>query len=129
MKTVVIADDNLAFRVALKGVLTGFEIVGEAACGGSALELVKQKKPDLVILDLSMPRRTGMSIIGDIKLCHSGIKILVVTIHKSNEYARTVLDAGANGYFLKDEGRGALLSAISCVMEGGKYISPFLGRD
>jgi DNA-binding NarL/FixJ family response regulator len=130
MKTVVIADDHELFRSTLKRQLkTGFKVVGEARDGASALELIQNHKPDLIILDLSMPVRSGMSIIHDIKSRCDLSKILVLTIHNSAEYARSAFDLGANGYCLKDEGRKALLAAISTVMKGGKYVSPYLEED
>jgi two-component system, NarL family, response regulator DegU len=130
MKTVVIADDHEIFRSILKRQLkTNFKVVGEARDGGSALELVQNYKPDLVILDLSMPVRSGLSIISAIKLCYDSAKILVLTIHNSAEYARSAFDFGANGYCLKDESRKALFSAISTVMKGGQYVSPYLVEE
>jgi DNA-binding NarL/FixJ family response regulator len=101
----------------------------EARDGASALELVQNTKPDLIILDLSMPVRSGLSIIPDIKSRYDSAKILVLTIHNSAEYARSAYDLGANGYCLKDEGRKALSSAISTVMKGGKYVSPYLVEE
>jgi len=127
MKKVVIADDHEVIREALKRLLRNFDLVGEASDGDAALELVRQNKPDLILLDLSMPKRTGLSIIKDIRSCHEGIKILIVTINASPHKAQDALDAGANGYFLKDENVGQLRSAISCVMKGGRYVSPLLG--
>jgi DNA-binding NarL/FixJ family response regulator len=129
MKKVVIADDHEIIREALKRLLENFDWVGEAGDGEAALELVRENKPDLILLDLSMPKRTGMSIIKEIRACHEDIKILVVTIHDSRHNARDALAAGANGYFLKDENVSNLRSAISCVMAGGRYVSPIVGQS
>jgi DNA-binding NarL/FixJ family response regulator len=127
MKKVVIADDHEIMRAALKRVLNNYDLVGEAGDGDSALELVRQNKPDLILLDLSMPKRTGMSIIEDIRSSNSNIKILIVTIDASPAKARDAFRAGANGYFLKDENVSRLRSAISCIMGGGRYVSPING--
>jgi DNA-binding NarL/FixJ family response regulator len=130
MKTVVIVDDHELFRSILKRQLkTGFQVVGEARDGRSALELVQKYKPDLIILDLLMPVRSGLSIIPEIKLRYDRAKILVLTILNSAEYARSAFDLGANGYCLKDESRRRLFSAISTVMKGGKYVSPYLEEE
>jgi DNA-binding NarL/FixJ family response regulator len=106
-----------------------FKVVGEARDGASALALVQTNKPDLIILDISMPVRSGLSIIPDIKLRYDSAKILVLTIHNSADFARSAFELGANGYCLKDEGRKALFSAISTVMKGGKYVSPYLEEE
>jgi DNA-binding NarL/FixJ family response regulator len=127
MKKVVIADDHEIMRAALKRVLNNYDLVGEAGDGDSALELVRQNKPDLILLDLSMPKRTGMSMIEDIRSANSNIKILIVTIDASPAKAREALRAGANGYFVKDENVSRLRSAISCIMAGGRYVSPITG--
>lgn len=130
MKAVVIADDHGNFRSALKKALRKFEIVGEASDGNSALELVRAEKPDLILLDLKMPGPTDIELIRDIKLSHEGIKILVVTIRQSFEVANELIGAGADGYFLKDEGLQSLRSAISTVFGGGKFVSrQLLGED
>jgi DNA-binding NarL/FixJ family response regulator len=130
MKTVVIADDHELFRSIIKRQLkSDFKVVGEARDGASALALVQTNKPDLIILDISMPVRSGLSIIPDIKLRYDSAKILVLTIHNSADFARSAFELGANGYCLKDEGRKALLSAISTVMKGGKYVSPYLEEE
>jgi DNA-binding NarL/FixJ family response regulator len=130
MKTVVIADDHELFRSIIKRQLkSDFKVVGEARDGASALALVQTNKPDLIILDISMPVRSGLSIIPDIKLRYDSAKILVLTIHNSADFARSAFELGANGYCLKDEGRKALFSAISTVMKGGKYVSPYLEEE
>jgi DNA-binding NarL/FixJ family response regulator len=130
MKTVVIADDHELFRSIIKRQLkSDFKVVGEARDGASALALVQTNKPDLIILDVSMPVRSGLSIIPDIKLRYDSAKILVLTIHNSADFARSAFELGANGYCLKDEGRKALFSAISTVMKGGKYVSPYLEEE
>jgi DNA-binding NarL/FixJ family response regulator len=129
MKTAVLVDDHVAFRSLLKKQLKGFSVVGEAGNGLAALEMVRNTKPDLVILDLSMPNRSGLSIIPDLISAESTIKILILTIHNSAEVARTAFDMGASGYCLKDEGIKALRSAIAAVMRGERYISPLLKND
>jgi DNA-binding NarL/FixJ family response regulator len=126
MTNVLIADKHYIIREALKRVLTNFHIVGEAADGDTALELVRQKKPDIILLDLSMPKRGGLSIIKEIRACHPDTKILVITLKHSQRSACVALQAGANGYYLKDENVVDLRAAISCVLKGGTYISPDL---
>lgn len=126
MTRLIIADDHCIIREALKRILTKYQIVGEAEDGDSAIELVRQKKPDLVLLDLSMPKKGGLAVIKEIKACHKDIKILVITLVHSKDSVRIALEAGADGYFLKDENVADLHTAISHVLEGGTYISPRL---
>jgi DNA-binding NarL/FixJ family response regulator len=126
VKRLIIADDHYIIREALKQILTQYQIVGEAADGDSALDLIRQKKPDIILLDLSMPKRSGLSIIKEIKSCHEDIKILVITLKHSKESVRGAFEAGADGYFLKDENVADLHKAVSCILEGGTYISPCL---
>lgn len=126
-KKIVIAEDNKLFREGLKAMLdakAGFEIVGEAEDGLEAIQLALAKNPDLLLLDLSMPRLGGISAIKDIKAQNSEIKILVLTIHESDEYILESFQAGANGYFIKDASREELMIAIDSVMDGKRYISP-----
>lgn len=127
MTTVVIADDNEEIRRAIKKLLKNYDIVGEAADGDSALKLAKQTNPNLIILDLSMPKRPGLSIIPEIKQQSADIKILVFTIRISPKDAREAFDVGADGYCIKDEGSKGLLSAINDVLNGKRYISSVLG--
>lgn len=124
MTKVLIADDHHVIREALKKVLTDFDIVGEARDGESALEMVKQTNPDLILLDLIMPKRSGLSVIPEIRQQNADIKILVFTIHDSTCDARKAFESGANGYFLKDQSSSALRSAISDVLNGKRYVSP-----
>jgi DNA-binding NarL/FixJ family response regulator len=124
--SLIIADNHFLIREALKRALTKYQIVGEAEDSDSALELVRQKKPDIILLDISMPKRSGMSIIKEIKACHKDIKILVITLKHSKKSVDVALKAGADGYFLKDENVAKLRTAVARVLEGGTYISPGL---
>lgn len=127
IKRVVIVEDHTILRETLKTALeaeTEMEIVGEAGDGIEAVRCAIEHQPDLVLLDLSMPKMDGISAIKDIKKQSPATKILVLTIHKEEEYILTAFDAGADGYLLKDAYFDELKWAIQKVMDGNRFISP-----
>jgi len=126
-KKVVIAEDHKLFREGLKSMLSArndLKVVDEAQDGLEAIRCVKRNKPDLLLLDLSMPRLSGISVMRDIKNQFPGVKILALTIHESDQYVLEAFEAGADGYCIKDAGRNELMVAIDSVLEGKTYISP-----
>lgn len=127
-KRVVIAEDETLLREVLRSLLSTEEyvVVGTAEDGVEAFRLVQETTPDLIVLDLSMPRQTGMDVIKEIKACSPETKILVLTVHDSEEYALEALRSGANGYCLKESRREELMTAIRTVLSGKRYISPEL---
>ena len=126
-KRVVIAEDHKILREGLRALLSGsdsIEIVAEAEDGIEAIRCVEKHKPDLLLLDLSMPRMGGISVIKDIKSRFPEIKILALTIHESEEYILEAFRSGANGYCLKDASHKELVDAIESVLAGRIYLSP-----
>jgi DNA-binding NarL/FixJ family response regulator len=124
---IVIAEDHTILREGLRALLSSnpeFEVVGEAQDGREAVRCVEKLKPHLVLTDLSMPRMNGMDAIRDIKRKSPGTKILVLTVHKTEEYILATLQAGADGYLLKDSTHAELLAAVKHVLSGKHYISP-----
>jgi len=125
-KGIVIAEDHTILREGLKVLLSSnpnFEIIGEAKDGYEALQRVSDLNPDLILIDLSMPRMNGIETIKEIKKM-SNTKILVLTVHRAEEYVLAALEAGADGYILKDATREELLLAINSVLAGRPYLSP-----
>ncbi len=100
------------------------EIVGETGNGHDAIRLVAACKPSLVLMDLSMPDMNGMEATREIKRRNPEVKIIVLTVHKTEEYVRATLQAGANGYVLKDATHSELKLAVKSVLEGKIYLSP-----
>jgi two-component system response regulator NreC len=100
------------------------EVVGEAADGLEAIRCVQNRSPDLVLLDLSMPRMTGLDAIKEMRRVTSQTKIVVLTVHNTEEYLLSTLQAGADGYVLKDAHSTELLTAIRHVLDGRRYLSP-----
>jgi len=124
---IVLAEDHAILREGLRALLSAspkFEIVGEAPDGRQAVRAVEKLGPDLVMMDLSMPRMTGMDAIREIKKRYPETKIIALTVHKTEEYLRTTLQAGANAYVLKDATHDELLMAIENVLKGKTYLSP-----
>lgn len=126
-KQIFIVEDHRLFREGLKAMLSPnpeYEIIGEAEDGLEAVRLIRKSKPDLVLLDLSMPRMSGFSVLREIKAELPAIKVLVLSIHESDQYVLEAFEAKADGYAIKDSSREELRMAIRTVLEGKKYISP-----
>ena len=126
-KQIFIVEDHRLFREGLKAMLSPipeYEIVGEAEDGLEAIRQIRKSKPDLVLLDLSMPRMSGFSVLQEIKAEMPDVKILVLSIHESDQYVLQAFEAKADGYAIKDSSREELRMAIHSVLEGKKYISP-----
>jgi two-component system response regulator NreC len=124
---IVIAEDSTLLREGLKSLLSSqpdLKVVGEAADGLEAISSVQNYSPDLVLMDLSMPRMTGLSAIKEIKRANDKIKIIAVTVHDAEDYILSTLEAGADGYVLKESHSTELLTAIRHVLDGHQYLSP-----
>ena len=117
---VIIAEDHTILRAGLRSLLSlqaNIEVVGEAGDGREAVRIVDKHVPDLLLIDLSMPKLNGMEAIKEIKGRHPQIKVIVLTVHKNEEYIVASLDAGANGYMLKDATHNELILAIEYVRQ------------
>lgn len=122
----ILADDHLIFRQMIKRSLNeipGLEVVGVASDGLELLELIDKLHPQMVILDIEMPRKDGLEAAKEIKRSHPGIKILLLTMFKSKHHVYRSLEAGVNGYILKDNAFDDLITAIETIREGKPYIS------
>jgi DNA-binding NarL/FixJ family response regulator len=124
---VLIADDHAILREGLCALLSAeddLEVVGQVDNGRDALHLAASLKPELVLMDLSMPRTNGTEAIRHIKKRYPEIRIIALTVHKADEYIHAALTAGADGYLLKDDCLSELLTAIRSVLGGKLYVSP-----
>ena len=131
-KKVVIAEDHQLFREGLRAMFADredLEFVGEAQDGFDAIRCVKKNDPDLLLLDLSMPRLGGISVIKDLRGQFPDLKILVLTIHESDQYVLETFKAGVNGYCIKDSSREELRMAIDSVLAGKIFISPSIAGE
>jgi len=126
-RRILIVEDNTLLRAGLRALLaqeTDIEIGGEADNGRDALRLISTLAPDLVLMDLTMPGTNGIEAIVEIKRCNRNIKILVLTLHRAEEYIHQSLKAGADGYILKHATHDELRVAIRSVVNGKTYLSP-----
>jgi DNA-binding NarL/FixJ family response regulator len=129
---IVIVEDHKLFREGLKSLLSDkadLEVIGEAGDGLEAIRTVKKFRPDLLLLDLSMPKMNGISVMKEIKNQFPEIKIMALTIHESDQYVLEAFEAGADGYCLKDAGRSELMVAVDSVLQGKRYISPSISEN
>lgn len=125
--SIFIAEDHTILREGIRSLLAAnpdLEVIGEAADGREATERTQELQPDLLITDLSMPRMSGVEAVRAIKKVSPSTKILVLTVHKTDEYILATLEAGADGYLLKDSTYAELLMAVRHVLAGRRYISP-----
>jgi DNA-binding NarL/FixJ family response regulator len=126
---VILADDHVMVRRGLRRILEekpNIEIVGEAGDGLELLNALNHITPNLVILDVSMPNMRGIEAIPEIRHVRPEAKVLILTMHKEEEYLYQAISAGADGYLLKDDAEKELFSAIDSIQAGKIYISPGL---
>lgn len=123
---ILLADDHLLVRNGIKSLLEEEEtlhVIGEAANGQEALELAKELKPDLLIIDVRMPIMDGIEAVGYLHNYAPNTKAIVLSMHDSEEYILKSIKAGASGYLLKDTGKLEFIKAINTIYNGGKYFS------
>jgi len=124
---VLIADDHALVRAGIRALVErigGVVVVGEAGKGSEALELVRQLRPDLLLLDITMPDGNGFDVLDQITKKHPEIRVIVLTVHEAGEYAIRALREGAAGYLPKSAASIELEQAIHTVVRGEPYISP-----
>lgn len=128
---IVIAEDHTILREGLRALIASderFEVVGEAEDGRSAVKAAESLNPDVVLMDLSMPRMSGTEAIREIKRVCPDTRILVLTVHKSEEYVLSTFQAGAQGYLLKEATHAELMMALKTVLSGRFYVSPGISQ-
>lgn len=128
--TVFIADDHAVVRSGLRMLLEaeeGLEVVGEAGDAAETLQKVRAKRPDILLLDLTMPGPSPIESIPSLLATHEGLGIVVLTMQSDPAYARAALSAGAGGYVLKEAADSDLVDAIRQVASGSTYLHPTLG--
>ena len=126
---VMLADDHAMLREGLAMLIGGQEdmvVVGQASNGREAVEMAKASKPDVAVLDVSMPELGGAAACEEIVAACPGVRVLALTRHADAGYVRRLLQAGAAGYVLKKSAGDALINAIRTVAEGGTYVEPAL---
>lgn len=129
---ILVADDHLVYRIGIRNLLAsepGFEVIGEASDGIFAIEQYRLLKPDVLLLDLRMPRMSGIEVVQAIRDEFSDAHILIVTSYQTEEEIFQVLRSGALGYVIKDVGRETLIQAIRSVHAGTRWLSQAIQRQ
>ncbi|MGI6778188.1 MAG: response regulator [Acetivibrionales bacterium] len=125
--SVLIADDHSMFRQGLKQILEledDIAVVAQASNGDEAVRLAKEKKPNIILMDINMPGTNGLQAIKELRQERISARIIVLTIHEDREYLFKTLQMGAEGYVLKDAEPSVLIDAIRSVNSGESYIQP-----
>lgn len=127
VKRILIVDDHPVVREGLRGILVreeDLEVCAVADCGASALALAAEQQPDLALVDISLPDRSGLELISDLQQARSGLLVLVSSIHDEALFAERALARGASGYVSKHEEADTLVAAVRTVLAGDIYLSP-----
>jgi two-component system response regulator NreC len=131
MIDILIADDHAIVRTGLRALLTsepGLQLVGEATGGYEAIELVGKTRPDILILDLSMPDLDGIAVTRQLKPQYPDLRILILTVHEDEAMLREAIRAGASGYIVKHAAEAELIAAIKTIRRGDLYVDPAMLR-
>ena len=124
---VVLIDDHKLFREGVKRILEfepSFDVVAEGEDGSEAAKLVKENKPDVVLMDINMPNINGVQATADLVRYFPDTKVIILSIHDDESYVTHALKTGAQGYLLKEMDSDSLIEAIKVVSEGGSYLHP-----
>ena len=128
---IVIADDHAFLREGIKKTIQDeidMKIVGEASNTNDALDIIRELNPDVVIMDISMPGKSGLDVLKDLKTLKKKSRILILSMHPEDRFAIRALKAGASGYLTKESAPDELVKAIRTVLTGRKYVSKALAE-
>jgi two-component system, NarL family, invasion response regulator UvrY len=127
---ILVCDDHPIVRKGLRDILEqeGPATIGEAASAAEALDLARKKPWDAVVLDITMPGRSGLELLKQLREERPNLPVLVLSVHPAEQYAVRVLRAGAAGYLTKESAPDELLTAVRRIVRGGRYISPSVGE-
>ena len=131
MTSILIADDHAIVRTGLRALLrseAGLQLIGEATGGYEAIELVGKTRPDILILDLSMPDLDGIAVTRQLKPEYPDLRILILTVHEDEAMLREAIRAGASGYIVKHAAEAELIAAIKAIRRGDLYVDPAMLR-
>jgi len=126
---IVLADDHVLVRQGIRKLIEespDLQVVGESSDGSELFELLRNVKADLAIVDITMPNISGIEATKRIKALYPKIKVLILTMHKGKELLEHAIDAGADGYLLKEDAPKELLNAIRTIQQGRVYLSPLI---
>ena len=128
---VLLADDHTLLRAGLRSILGDLpdvEVVGEAAAGPEALEMIRDRQPDVALLDIAMPGLSGLEVAAQLAAEGPPTRVVILSMHADQEYVRQAMSAGAVGYLLKDSGTSELEQALKAVARGVTFLSPAISN-
>lgn len=128
---ILIADDHMLLRTGIRNVLefeSDLTVVGEAVDGEEAVDMALQLTPDIILLDINMPKLNGLEVTKKLRSENSNVKVIILTMHDDDNYVIEVIKSGASGYLLKDIEPSMLIKAIHTVYEGESFIYPTLAK-
>jgi DNA-binding NarL/FixJ family response regulator len=128
---VILVDDHELVRTGIRSLIqniSGVEVIAEANNGRDAVRLIDELMPDLVLLDIAMPELNGLEVVSRISKDNSVTKVIILSMHKNEEYVVQALKAGAAGYLLKDSSANELEIAVNAVIRGETYLSPAISK-
>jgi two-component system invasion response regulator UvrY len=131
MIRVLIADDHAILRRGLQEILVrelGDSVFGEAKDAREVLTRTQSDDWDLVILDITMPGRSGLDVLRDLRALRPKLPVLILSMHSEAQYGKRILRAGASGFMNKESAPEELVKAVQKVLAGGRYVSPVLGK-
>lgn len=123
---ILLVDDHVLVRNGIKALLEGeqdISVIGEASDGVEALDFLKLQQPDVLLIDIRMPRLNGIKVVREVSKLYDSVKTMVLSMHDSKEYVLEAIDAGADGYLLKGSTKQEFIKALRSVADGGKYFS------
>ncbi len=129
---VILADDHTLFRAGIKSILErvgGVNVVAESGDGREALEMVEKHRPDVALLDITMPGLNGLEVAGRVAGVSPNTRVVILSMHANEGYVAQALRAGVAGYLLKDAASRDLESALKTVLRGGTYLSPSISKQ
>jgi DNA-binding NarL/FixJ family response regulator len=129
---IILADDHVLMREGIKRIIDGkkdMQVVAEASDGLELLKMMKTIVPDMVVLDVSMPKLRGIEAAQEIKKMYPQVSVLFLSMYKKREYLHLSMAAGAKGYILKEDTSSELIRAIETIRKGGTYLSPLILED
>lgn len=132
MTKIVIIDDHQLFREGVKRILDfedSFDVIAEGGDGGDAIGLYEQYQPDVILMDINMPRKNGVEATGELMAKYPDAKVIMLSIHDDESYVTHALKTGALGYMLKEMDADAIVQAIKVVALGGSYLHPKVTRN
>jgi len=130
--SVLVADDHGIVREGLRRLLEAeddLQVVGEARDGREVLQQVEELKPEIVVLDISMPRLGGLETLERLRSNHPDVKVILLSVHGDAPFIQSAISLGADGYVLKNGRAAEIVTAIRAVTRGGSYFSPVVARE